>query len=166
MACSISRMQFLRGDFRGQNAPIRPPWALPEKTFVDRCNACGECIRVCPTRILKAGRGRFPQVDFSLGGCTLCGDCVKVCEPQVLRFPVDAESLPWHVKAHIEDHCIALKGVVCHTCGEACESRAINFKPALGGILRPEVNTALCNGCGDCYAPCPVNAVRMSPKTA
>lgn len=166
MACSISRMQFLRGDFRGQNTPIRPPWAIPEKAFVDACTACGECILVCPTHILKAGRGRFPQVDFSAGGCTLCGDCVTVCEPKALLRSVGSEQLPWSLKAHFEDHCLDLKGVVCRACGDVCEAGAIRFKPALGGISKPEVDFAACNGCGDCYAPCPVNAVKMRPEAA
>ena len=156
-------MQFLRGDFAGRSTPIRPPWAIPERDFVDACTACGECIRVCPTKILKAGRGRFPQVDFSRGGCTLCGDCVRVCEPQVLSHSVEAEGFPWRLKAHFEESCLSMKGVACYTCQEACEQSAIRFRPALGGRARPEVDYAACNGCGECYAPCPVNAVRMSP---
>jgi ferredoxin-type protein NapF len=166
MACSISRMQFLRGDFAGRSTPIRPPWAIPEKEFVDTCTACGECVRVCPTKILKTGRGRIPQVDFSRGGCTLCGDCARVCEPKALRFTAKPDRQPWRLKAHLEDHCLTRKGVVCQTCGEACEFGAISFRLALGGVAKPEVNFAACNGCGECYAPCPVNAVTMRSVAA
>ncbi|HOX10153.1 MAG TPA: 4Fe-4S binding protein, partial [Candidatus Omnitrophota bacterium] len=48
------------GRFRGpgrSRAVIRPPAALPEDEFVDRCIRCGNCMRVCITNGLQPAAG-------------------------------------------------------------------------------------------------------------
>ncbi|MGB8052179.1 MAG: 4Fe-4S dicluster domain-containing protein, partial [Azonexus sp.] len=78
-----SRRGFLRGRPRPK-AKIRPPWALPETDFVDRCTRCGNCLSACPQKILVAGDGGFPTIDFSQHECTFCGDCATACQPLAL----------------------------------------------------------------------------------
>jgi ferredoxin len=68
----ISRLQFLRGDYSGRNSPIRPPWARSEKIFITLCDGCGSCIEKCPSRIIRRGRAKFPQIDFGSGECRNC----------------------------------------------------------------------------------------------
>ena len=62
-----SRRQFLRGDFSGRDMPLRPPWALREREFAQRCTRCDACNDACPTGIIVRGQGGFPEVDFSRG---------------------------------------------------------------------------------------------------
>jgi ferredoxin-type protein NapF len=153
-------MQFLRGDFSGRSAVRRPPWALAEAAFVGRCDGCGQCVAVCPTRILHSGRGAYPEVDFRAGECLFCGDCVAVCRPGALQR--NAAQAPWLLRASIDaGACLALRGVECRSCADPCEPRAIRMRPRLGGVAVPELETTNCNGCGACYAVCPVGAVSV-----
>jgi len=155
-------MQFLRGDFSGRTAPLRPPWALAEQVFTSVCDRCGHCIEACPTHILQSGRGGFPVVDFSHGECLFCEECIEVCKPGALG-KVEGR-LPWTLKASVDtETCIAFKGVECRSCHDPCEPRAIRMPPQRGGIAIPHVDVTLCTGCGACYAVCPVQAVRIQP---
>lgn len=160
MSTAISRMQFLRGDFSGRSAVLRPPWALAEAAFVARCDGCGHCITACPTHILQRGRGAYPEVDFSSGECLFCADCVAACAPgALLRRPQQA---PWSLRASIDaDACIAYRGVECRSCSDPCAPRAIRMRPRVGGVAIPELETGNCNGCGACYALCPVQAISL-----
>ena len=151
-----ARRGFLRGRFRQFANVPRPPWAVAEAEFQSRCTRCNECVDTCPTGILRAGDGGYPTVDFSQAECTFCGECAFACTPRAIDRVADAQ--PWQLKASVRSACIAVKGVECRICGEACEARAIRFRPAPGGISAPTLELDRCTGCGACVAPCPVNA--------
>ncbi|MEA3291479.1 MAG: ferredoxin-type protein NapF [Pseudomonadota bacterium] len=166
-----SRARFLRGDFRGRRAPLRPPWSLPEAAFVDACNRCGECAKRCPEGILVAGEGGFPKIEFFRGECTFCGDCLKACETGALRAAqgellhdgTTNETPPWDLRAAVSrEICIAFHGIVCRACGENCDAGAIHFRLAVGGFALPELDKEACSGCGACVRPCPVQAVKIT----
>lgn len=160
---TINRMQFLTGDLSGSRRPIRPPWAVDESRFVDLCTRCGDCIPACPYHIIREGRGKFPEMDFSLCGCDFCRDCVAVCKAGALVFDERSDPPPWTLKAAILDNCLSLNGIVCRSCGEACEERAIEFRLEPKGVARPLLDQSLCTGCGECLAVCPIKSVRISP---
>lgn len=152
-----------RGFFRGRPRPqaqIRPPWALAEDAFVDRCSRCNDCLAACPTRILIAGDGGYPTVDFGRGECTFCSACVEACQPQAL-FKQSPEAAPWALKAVVGDSCLPRHGVECRVCGEHCDASAICFRPRLGGSSLPEIDNERCTGCGACAAPCPTRAISL-----
>lgn len=156
---SSSRRSFLRGRFHGETLLQRPPWALAEDAFESACTRCGDCATACPTAIIVARAGGFPEIDFARGECTFCGECVAVCTPQALRR---TSSAPWSLRARIDAGCLAQRGVECRVCGEACATGAIRFRPAAGGVARPEFDAARCTGCGACQAPCPAGAIAIS----
>ncbi|OQX30842.1 MAG: ferredoxin-type protein NapF [Candidatus Sedimenticola endophacoides] len=160
----MNRARFLRGQFGG-GAPLpRPPWALPETEFTDRCTRCDNCIGVCPDQLLVRGGGGFPVIDFSRGGCDFCGECSAVCEPGVLARG-DGERPPWALVARIGGSCLAVNAVTCRCCGEVCAPRAIRFRLQTGGRAIPELDQQACTGCGACHAVCPVRAVEISALT-
>lgn len=160
MNTQVSRMQFLRGDFKGKESPLRPPWAINESLFIEICTNCGECITQCPTHIIKQARANYPVIDFTSGECTFCGLCVETCKPHALLK--SEQKKPWSIKASIkQDACIAHKGVECRSCYDPCEARAIKMPPRLGGISIPIISTDNCTGCGACFSVCPVQAVSM-----
>lgn len=155
----LSRRGFLRGRVRPK-AEIRPPWALPESEFVDRCTRCNDCLKACPQGILVPGDGAYPTVEFSRGECTFCADCVTACQPRaLLRNSEDAT--PWPYKAQVNEACLPKKGVECRVCGDFCDVRAIRFQPRIGGNPLPDINPETCTGCGACVAPCPATAISI-----
>ena len=164
MPGTINRSQFLRGDFSGQLRPVRPPWSLPEALFIACCTRCGACVSTCPYEIIKEGRGKFPQLDFSVSGCDFCRKCVDICEPKALHYDPADETPPWQLRASILPGCLSLNAIICRACGEVCEEQAIRFKLETGGIARPLLDTESCTGCGECFAVCPVHAVEISPR--
>lgn len=74
---------------------VRPPGALTESEFLNRCIKCGQCMRICPTHViqpamLEAGvEGLWtPRIDFRLGtsGCQHnCIACGHVCPTAAIR---------------------------------------------------------------------------------
>jgi len=68
----------------------------------------------------------------------------------------------WQLSPSIKENCLALNRVVCRSCAEQCDQQAIRFRPAPGGVSRPELNSEQCNGCGACIAPCPVAAIELN----
>ena len=156
----VSRRQFLRGDFKTRRAPQRPPWALAEEPFLDACSRCGDCVPVCPTRIVVVVRG-YPELDFGQGECTFCGRCADACRDGAL-LRIAGQSVAWTIKAKIAESCLAQRGVECRVCGDPCAVTAIRFSPRLGGPPLPQVVRDSRTGCGACVAPCPVSAISLA----
>lgn len=57
--------------------------------------------------------------------------------------------------------CLALNGVVCRVCAEHCESHAIRFRLAPGGVAVPLLRAERCDGCGACVKVCPASAIAL-----
>jgi len=159
VSTAINRMQFLRGMFSARRAPKRPPWSLPEIQFLDSCERCDDCIKACPETILIKGRGGFPEVDFSQAGCSFCGQCLGACKGRALLGAVEDRGGAWDLRAEITGECLSMRGVVCRSCGEVCDERAIRFRLEVGGIARPLLDESVCSGCGACFSVCPVRSV-------
>lgn len=168
MRKEISRRQFLRADFHATRSALRPPWALPEADFIERCTRCGDCLRLCPQAILQSDGAGFPLVDFTQHACTFCASCLDACKSGALTFPHGGsrESVaPWQAKAVVDDRCLTQRGVCCEVCRDHCTSRAIHFRPVAGQVPRPHVDTSACSGCGACVSVCPVSAIQAARMT-
>ncbi|MGL4995285.1 MAG: ferredoxin-type protein NapF [Deefgea sp.] len=152
----LSRRNLLFGRKPLAPSALRPPWATPQ--FSDLCTRCGDCVSACPSQVIKVGDAGFPTIDFSHGECTFCGDCSSACTPKALHHNNDS---PWSLKAQLADSCLAMRGVECRICGEACDSSAIRFELAIGKVAQPHTIAEQCTGCGACVAPCPSNSIRI-----
>jgi ferredoxin len=79
---------------------VRPPGALDENSFLDRCIKCGQCMRICPTNIIQPAGFEFgieelwtPRLNFRIGtsGCQLnCIACGNICPTAAIR-PISLE---------------------------------------------------------------------------
>ncbi len=157
---AISRRQLFRGDIRGRDVPQRPPWACSESQFPEACERCDDCVRACPESIIKIGDGGYPKIVFAAGGCTFCGECLTACRGRALKGDPEHDA-PWTLKAVIASSCLAEQGVVCRSCGEVCDERAIRFRLRVGGAAQPHLDADLCTGCGYCVGVCPAGAVSI-----
>ena len=157
MSGALSRRNFLRGRFAVRGPLLRPPWAVAEADFAHLCTRCGDCSAACPTRIIAAGDGGYPTLDFGRGECSFCAACVAACPSGALQR--QAAQSPWSLRATIGDSCLARRRVECRVCGDLCAAAAIRFVPQRGGPSLPLLDAARCTGCGACVAPCPVRAI-------
>ncbi len=162
MEVSVARRGFLKGRIRPAGNVLLPPWSAGDDRFHVLCDRCGDCIRACPTTVLKTGDGGYPEVDFQRAECSFCADCVTACGTGALQR--SEEGAPWGLRARIGDACLAVRGIECRVCGECCPEVAIRFRPRLGGAPLPELDGERCNGCGACFGPCPVRAIAMEKQ--
>ncbi len=154
---NLSRRSLLRGRVPTSPLPIRPPGALAESEFTDKCTTCDECVTACPENIIVRGSGGYPEINFRQGECTFCMRCVDVCADGALSESVQPV---WQLELKVLDSCLAKRQVICQTCADVCASEAIRFTPRLGSVATPQINHESCTGCGACIAACPENSLR------
>jgi polyferredoxin/Pyruvate/2-oxoacid:ferredoxin oxidoreductase delta subunit len=157
---------------------IRPPGALSEREFLERCVKCSECMKVCLTNglqptLLEAGlEGMWspvlvPRVGYCEYSCTLCG---QICPTGAIkRLPVEEKRKTVIGLAFInKNRCLPHAfNVNCMVCEEHCPTpkKAIVFeevqKVGPDGnritLKLPVVVPELCIGCGICEYKCPVS---------
>lgn len=159
---------------------VRPPAALPEPDFLDRCIRCGECMKVCPTNGLQptwlaAGpEGMFsPVLTPRRGPCeTDCNACGQVCPTGAIQ-PLPLKEKHWAKVGTALVHrerCLAwAENRRCVVCQEVCPYGSVNLVQVDGAAVPvPVVNALRCFGCGFCEQHCPtrVASIVVEPLNA
>ena len=158
-----------------QPPPLRPPGAAPEWQISALCARCGNCLRACPTGILKPDFGGSgvvglltPVVEFQEDYChETCNACMQVCPTgAIVQVPLSKKADTTIGLAEIESPlCIAHVGQYCVLCLESCSYEAITEDYSKGFAV-PIVDPKSCPGCGKCIFACPVEGaivVRPGP---
>ena len=157
---TYNRKHFLRGKLNSELS-IRPPWSINELEFTEQCTRCYKCAESCPSNLIVKGMGGYPEISFIRQGCDYCEACARSCPEDVLNINHFNKKNPWQQQASINDECFSMRGIVCRSCGEVCEARAIEFKLVVGGKSQLILNTTACNGCGECVHVCPADAITV-----
>lgn len=161
---------------------IRPPAAMEESVFVDRCIRCGSCTRACITNGLQPAMFEsglegiwtphlVPEIGYCDYNCALCGG---VCPTGAIRRLPLKEKQNTRLGLADVDRSVCLawsKNQQCLICERHCpvQEKAIKIqRDTISGIAvgKPVVDRALCIGCGVCQNKCParpVRAIRVSP---
>jgi len=154
---------------------IRPPGARPEREFLERCTACGLCMKICPTgglqpAITEAGlEGLWtPRLVPRIGYCDYeCNLCAQVCPTEAIELLTVEEKQKCKIGLASFDttRCIPYAyGQNCMVCEEHCPvpDKAIYFieveiqdrNGQRKMVKQPHVDADLCTGCGICENKC------------
>ena len=158
---SPSRRNFLRGKVSNRARQIRPPWSVNDDLFREKCDGCEDCLYACPESIIYRDGDGYPSINFSNAGCTYCAECLESCKTGALKGLRSDIDQAWNHSMRITENCLSVTRVVCRACGDHCESRPIHFSLLTQGRSLPEINSRSCNGCGQCIAICPTNAISI-----
>ncbi len=167
-------------------ALIRPPGALAESAFLERCIKCEQCVRVCPTNVLQPALSEAgleglwtPVLKMRVGYCELnCTLCGQVCPTgaiaplsvaQKLGTGPYAEQGPVRTGTAFYDRGRCLPWAMdtpCVVCEEVCPTspkaiytrreQTVNRRGEPVWLQRPYVDPDRCIGCGICQHECPV----------
>ncbi len=159
---------------------IRPPGALPEADFYDRCIRCQKCVRICesnggclqPDKIhTNVQELWLPVAVMRQGYCEYnCNLCGQVCPTEaILPLPLEKkQKLPMGLAHFDKNLCIPFaRNEDCIVCEEHCPTpdKAIKFdvKDYINQetgetrkVKYPYVVKDLCIGCGICEDKCPL----------
>jgi MauM/NapG family ferredoxin protein len=156
---------------------IRPPGALPEETFLQKCIKCGECMKVCPTNALQPALSEAgpqgiwtPMLVPKIGYCEYdCSLCSQVCPTGAIKELAIKEKM--QVKIGMawvnKNRCLPWAlGIPCIVCEEHCPTSPKAIKLVKTEVKLPDgtvktqaapfIDTELCIGCGICENKCPV----------
>jgi len=162
-----------------QSRMIRPPGALPEDDFLDRCIRCMECVRICESNggcLQPAGFDASlvnlwtPVARMREGYCEYnCNLCGQVCPTDAI-LPLSLtvkKNTPMGLAYFDKNLCIPyVQNENCIVCEEHCPTpeKAIKFElrevtlpdGSKRTVKFPYVIRNLCIGCGICEYKCPV----------
>ena len=162
---------------KDENAPaefFRPPGALPEPDFLDKCTRCNDCMEACtPGAIYKhfdpmSKANLTPIIAQDVIPCELCEDtpCVTACQEDALVLEKGETAIVGKVQIYI-DNCLTWNGIdsECSECYDNCPLPEKALKIDKDGHMR--VLNSLCTGCGLCTHVCPEfpGAIKVVPLT-
>jgi MauM/NapG family ferredoxin protein len=170
-------LRYSYNEERVNSALIRPPGALNELDFLQKCIRCSACVKVCPQNFLQPsllegrlealwtpiGKGKFGYCEYN---CNLCG---IVCPTGAIKKLNLQEKKKVSIGTAFinKNKCLPHAfGIECVVCEEICpvSPKAIYFEETefvkpngnIEKIKQPVVIPDKCIGCAVCENKCPV----------
>ena len=131
---------------------LRPPGAVSESTFLDRCTQCGDCVKACPYGAITGHpRSGLPILFPDQAPCYLCDDfpCIAACATGALVAVDRVEDVRMGLAVVSSKGCTAEQG--CNACVSQCPVHALSMD---FDLLRIIVSDQQCVGCGICEYTC------------
>ncbi len=132
-------LQLSAGEPNSSKTLLRPPMSREERDFLTSCIRCDECVKACPTGLLKPSgiengmRALWsPVMRPTEGWCMQgCNACSQACPTDaILKYPIEEKYSYKSGTAVFEaSRCIShTEGKFCSECIRVCPTNAIQFK--------------------------------------
>ncbi len=132
---------------------LRPPGAVEESLFLERCTLCGDCLPACPYGSIKKDPANgYPVIFANESPCQLCEDfpCIAACDTEALVPLGERSEVRMGLAVVNPATCTADQG--CRFCVSRCPCEAISV---IGfDDVYPRVDQDKCVGCGICEQVC------------
>lgn len=141
---------------------FRPPGALPEEEFLEKCHRCGNCVKNCPANAIQSLQSQdsildnTPYIDPEEQPCVICDSlaCMYVCPSGALQT-VFAEDIRIGLAVFNSETCLRKQSVECSYCVDTCPIGADAIVLSQENLV--EVFDSGCTGCGVCQYACPTD---------
>jgi ferredoxin-type protein NapG len=143
---------------------LRPPGAVGEAIFLERCTKCSDCLKACPHESIDIHQDGTPVIYPDQMPCYLCDDtpCIAACATEAL-LPIGSVNEA-RMGVAVINHRLCTAGQGCHACVSKCPTDALTMD---FDAQRLVVAVERCVGCGMCEHVCrTVNdhiAIRVTP---
>jgi ferredoxin-type protein NapG len=143
---------------------LRPPGAVDEAAFLERCTKCSDCLKVCPHEAIAVYQDGTPVIFPDQAPCHLCDDtpCIAACATEALLPVGNVQEI--RMGMAVVNHRLCTAGQGCHACVSKCPTDALSMD---FDAQRLVVALERCVGCGMCEHVCrTVNdhiAIRVTP---
>jgi ferredoxin-type protein NapG len=131
---------------------LRPPGAVAEALFLERCTKCNDCVKACPHgSIVFHQQDGTPVIFPDQVPCYLCDDtpCIAACATEALLPVAGRDDIRMGLATVSHRLCTAAQG--CHACASQCPTQALSMD---FDTQRMVVAAERCVGCGQCEQVC------------